>query len=186
MTWGTHGTTDRATGANLAGLEKSAVESVKYWETIHVFVESPSQKGCIVHTQRRALLFGVLLLCPWLRIKQCKCPCGSRVPVRHNHDSPCKSVRVDVVEERKIIWWHLPGYFRVCGTMGGGCRAGCDPKGCPSFGGLLLLLGGGGGVARGHGFGWFAFGGAYWPLATAHSDPLWVRTCVGCVNRASG
>ena len=26
----------------------------------------------------------------------------------------------------------------------------------------------------------FAFGGAYWPLATAHSDPLWVRTCFGC------
>ena len=26
--------------------------------------------------------------------------------------------------------------------------------------------------------------GAYWPLATAHSDPLWVRTCFGCVNRA--
>ena len=34
-----------------------------------------------------------------------------------------------------------------------------------------------GGLARGHGVGLFAFGGAYWPLALAHSDPLWVRTC---------
>ena len=32
----------------------------------------------------------------------------------------------------------------------------------------------------------FAFGGAYWPLATAHSNPLWVQTCFGCVNRAPG
>uniref|UniRef100_A0A7S4FVX1 Uncharacterized protein n=1 Tax=Eutreptiella gymnastica TaxID=73025 RepID=A0A7S4FVX1_9EUGL len=31
-----------------------------------------------------------------------------------------------------------------------------------------------------------AFGGAYWPLATAHSDPLWVRTCFGRVNGAPG
>ena len=44
----------------------------------------------------------------------------------------------------------------------------------------------GGGVARGHGFGLLAFGGAYWPLTTAHSDPLWVRTCSGCVNGAPG
>ena len=34
--------------------------------------------------------------------------------------------------------------------------------------------------------GLFAFGGAYWPLATARSDPLWVRTCFGCVNGAPG
>ena len=33
---------------------------------------------------------------------------------------------------------------------------------------------GGGGVAQGLGIRLFAFGGAYWPLATAHSDPLWV------------
>ena len=32
----------------------------------------------------------------------------------------------------------------------------------------------------------FAFGGAYGPLATAHSDPLWARTCFGCVNGAPG
>ena len=32
--------------------------------------------------------------------------------------------------------------------------------------------GGGGGVAQGLGIYLFAFGGAYWPLATAHSDPL--------------
>ena len=31
-----------------------------------------------------------------------------------------------------------------------------------------------GGLARGRGAGWFAVGGAYWPLATVHSDPLWV------------
>ena len=37
------------------------------------------------------------------------------------------------------------------------------------------------GLARGHGVGWFAFGGGYWPLAIAHSDPLWVQTCFGCV-----
>ena len=41
----------------------------------------------------------------------------------------------------------------------------------------------GGGVARGHGAGVFAFGGAYWPLATAHSDPLWVRTCFSLCQR---
>ena len=45
---------------------------------------------------------------------------------------------------------------------------------------------GGGGLAQSLGTGLFAFGGAYWPLATAHSDPLWVRTCFGCVNRAPG
>ena len=28
--------------------------------------------------------------------------------------------------------------------------------------------------------------GAYWPLATAHPDPLWVRTRFGCVNGAPG
>ena len=28
----------------------------------------------------------------------------------------------------------------------------------------------------------FASGGAYWPLATAYPDPLWARTCFGCVN----
>ena len=38
---------------------------------------------------------------------------------------------------------------------------------------------GGGGLAQGHGVSLFAFGGAYWPLALAHSDPLWVRTCFG-------
>ena len=44
----------------------------------------------------------------------------------------------------------------------------------------------GGGMAQGLGISLFAFGGAYWPLATAHSDPLWVRTCFGCVNGAPG
>ena len=43
-----------------------------------------------------------------------------------------------------------------------------------------------GGLVRGHGVGLLAFGGAYWPLTTAHSDPLWARTCFGCVNGAPG
>ena len=44
----------------------------------------------------------------------------------------------------------------------------------------------GGGLAQGLGIRLFAFGGAYWPLATAHSDPLWAQTCFGCVNGAPG
>ena len=44
----------------------------------------------------------------------------------------------------------------------------------------------GGGLAQGLGIRLCTFGGAYWPLATAHSDPLWVRTCFGCVNGAPG
>ena len=44
----------------------------------------------------------------------------------------------------------------------------------------------GGGVAQGLGISLFAFGGAYWPLTNAHSDPLWARTCFGCVNGAPG
>ena len=43
-----------------------------------------------------------------------------------------------------------------------------------------------GALAQRLGIGLFAFGGAYWPLATAQSDPLWARTCFGCVNRAPG
>ena len=46
--------------------------------------------------------------------------------------------------------------------------------------------GGTGVLAQGLGIRLFAFGGAYWPLATAHSDPLWARTCVGRVNGAPG
>ena len=45
---------------------------------------------------------------------------------------------------------------------------------------------GGGGVAQSLGIRLFAFGGTYWPLATAHSDPLWARTCFGCVNGRGG
>ena len=51
---------------------------------------------------------------------------------------------------------------------------------------VLQERAGGGGLAQGLGICLFAFGGAYWPLATAHSDPLWARTCFGCVNRAPG
>ena len=46
--------------------------------------------------------------------------------------------------------------------------------------------GAGGGMAQGLGIQLCAFGGAYRPLATAHSDPLWARTCFGCVNGAPG
>ena len=43
-----------------------------------------------------------------------------------------------------------------------------------------------GGLAQGLGIRLFAFGGTYWPLATAHSDPLWVRTCFGYVGVGEG
>ena len=39
----------------------------------------------------------------------------------------------------------------------------------------LQALQGGGGGAQGLGIRLFALGGAHWPLATAHSDPLWAR-----------
>ena len=51
----------------------------------------------------------------------------------------------------------------------------------PGGRGPLTAGGSGGGVFR-----LCAFGGAYWPLAAAHSDPLWARTCFGCVNGAPG
>ena len=41
---------------------------------------------------------------------------------------------------------------------------------------------GGGGLAQGLGITLFAFGGAYWPLALAHPDPLWVRKKVLVVS----
>ena len=44
----------------------------------------------------------------------------------------------------------------------------------------------GGGGAQGLGIRLFAFGSAYWPLTTAHSDPLWVRKCFGCVGGGGG
>ena len=50
----------------------------------------------------------------------------------------------------------------------------------------LRIHTGGGVVAQGLGIRLFAFGGAYWPLATAHPDPLWVRTCFGRDNGAPG
>ena len=42
------------------------------------------------------------------------------------------------------------------------------------------------GLAQGLSVRLFAFGGASWPLTTAHSDPLWTRTWFGCVNGAPG
>ena len=48
------------------------------------------------------------------------------------------------------------------------------------------VVGGVGGVEQGHGVGLFASGGAYWPLALANGDPLWVGACFGCVNGAPG
>ena len=53
---------------------------------------------------------------------------------------------------------------------------------CVTCSWVAFIFFGGGGLAQGLGIRLFAFGGAYWPLATAHSDPLWVRTCFGCVN----
>ena len=61
---------------------------------------------------------------------------------------------------------------------------GCGMAGQKLYPYPLPCTWGGGGGARGCGFGLFAFGGAYWPLATARSDPLWVRTCFGRVNGA--
>ena len=43
----------------------------------------------------------------------------------------------------------------------------------------LQARGGGGGQGLGNRL--FAFGGAKWPLATAHSYPLGVRMCFCCV-----
>ena len=54
------------------------------------------------------------------------------------------------------------------------------------FFGIFPLFGQGGGWAQGLGIRLFAFGGAYWPLTTAHSDPLWARMCFGCVSGAPG
>ena len=41
-------------------------------------------------------------------------------------------------------------------------------------------------LAQGLGIRLVAFGGAYWPLAPEPSDPLWVRTCFGCVKGGGG
>ena len=78
---------------------------------------------------------------------------------------------------------------RVCGSSEGCIRQG--PCGAVRRQGSVqacayMLQSKGGGVAQGLGIRLFAFGGAYWPLATAHSDPLRVRTCFGCVNGAPG
>ena len=50
---------------------------------------------------------------------------------------------------------------------------------------VFLFGGGGGDLAQGLGITLFAFGGAYRPLATAHSDPLWARTCFGCLGEGT-
>ena len=80
------------------------------------------------------------------------------------------------------------GYSRGYGGYRGGCRGGYEgglqskvqPRGHGTWGG------GGGGLAESLGIMLFAFGGACWLLAIAHSDPLWFRTCFGCVNGAPG
>ena len=96
-------------------------------------------------------------------------------------------------------WWHKTTRRpRWLGVISDGPLVGCGCflfRGCccghedaVAYWGTLLLCcsGGGGGVAQGLGIRLFAFGCAYWPLATAHSDPLWARTCFGCVNGAPG
>ena len=74
------------------------------------------------------------------------------------------------------------------GVGGGDPRSRPPPPGCShcSDKGVALAIGGGRGVAQGLHIRLFAFGSAYWPLATAHFDPLWVRTCFRRVNRAPG
>ena len=100
-----------------------------------------------------------------------------------------------------------PGAWAVQGgrqgsVRGGGGGAGGAPKVCVHktarqhsfccefrfFPPMVTLVwrGPGGGVAQGLSIRLFAFGGAHWPPATAHSDPLWVRTCFGGVNGAPG
>ena len=82
--------------------------------------------------------------------------------------------------------------FPALGATGAGCT-GCGAtarvdKGAqraPHPNGLSVEEEGGG-LAQGLGIRLFAFGGAYWPLATAHSDPPWARTCFGCVSGAPG
>ena len=49
----------------------------------------------------------------------------------------------------------------------GDCGGRCGQE----YGTWFLLTTGGGGGGQGLGIRLFAFGGAYWPLATAHSDP---------------
>ena len=83
------------------------------------------------------------------------------------------------------------GPMREGGREGGLQRSGVDRPLCSSRARLpkaFIAYEGGreGGSAQGLGIRLFAFGSAYWPLATAHSDPLWVRTCFGCVNGAPG
>ena len=73
-----------------------------------------------------------------------------------------------------------PGILSDGGPAQWWCRVGLTPRQAHvrrGEGG-----GGGGGLAQGLGIRLFAFGGTYWPLATAHSDPLWARTCSGCVR----
>ena len=69
------------------------------------------------------------------------------------------------------------GKGQLCGGGGGVCPF--------SLEGRALTLGGGG-LAQGLGIRLFAFGGAYWPLATVHSDPPWARTCFGCGGVGGG
>ena len=68
----------------------------------------------------------------------------------------------------------------TCHARGHRVRRGSERPVCAAQNPAVFL----GGLAQGLGVRLFAFGGAYWPLATAHADPLWARTCFGCVNGA--
>ena len=87
-----------------------------------------------------------------------------------------------------VAWWARGG--KDCALAGQGEGQHKDRKvvlGMGSCWGMSVgetVSVGGGGLARGHGVGLLAFGGAYWPLATAHPDPLWVRACFHCANGA--
>ena len=95
----------------------------------------------------------------------------------------------DLTTRGRGAWgmWRGPGRRGVC-HRGWKGYPGWDFRG---DGRVRLLRGessacGGGGLAQGLGIRSVAFGGAYWPLATAHSDPLWAPTCFGCGGGGEG
>ena len=82
-----------------------------------------------------------------------------------------------IAQANTALTMHSLGHF--CGPQKGESSPRPAPSLCggSNLGRLSFGGGGGGSLAQGLGIRWFAFGGTYWPLATAHSDPLWVQTC---------
>ena len=109
-----------------------------------------------------------------------------RVRLRSLTPSPCVQRRHCPANTsvRTVVFWDPMNEARGPGTELIGCRTACPtntPVRTVYFEDLSFAghggHGGGGGVL---GVRLFAVGA----LATAHSDPLWVRTCFGCVNGA--